>query len=332
MQDISGNCRVSDFETMLQLAFLRATDPRIDKESFHSYINKYRKLYENLDQEPTNYYYDKLNRILSQNHPRGNYLPLESDWDKIDFDRVVEIYKDRFANASEFTFVFVGSFDPNEVKPLIAKYLGALPEIKRKQSYKDLGIRPPKGAVSENIFKGKEPKSLAVLSFSKEAEFNRLDAFILSQLSQHLSRRYLEVLREEMSGVYGVRASAGFYKIPYERVSLRITIPCSPENVDSLISAAIHEIKLIVNNGVKDEDLIKAREIYKRDKEKKLEENKYWLSAIKNCLMYSYEFESIASFDRINDITSENIQRVAKQYIDLDNYHQIVLYPENLEE
>lgn len=332
MQDISGSCRVSDFETMLQLAYLRVTEPRIDEESFHSYINKYRNLYENLSHEPTNYFYDKLNRILAQNHPRGNYLPLDSDWDKIDFKRVVEIYKDRFADASEFTFVFVGSFDPNEVKPLIAKYLGALPEIKREQSYKDLGIRPPKGAVSENIFKGKEPKSLAVLSFNKEAEFSRKDAFMLSQLSQHLSRRYLEVLREEMSGVYGIRVSAGFYKIPYERASLRITIPCSPENVDSLVSAAILEIKLIVDNGVKNEDLIKAREIYKREKEKKLEENNYWLSAIKNCLMYGYEFESIASFDRIDDITSENMQRVAQQYIDLENYLQVVLYPENMKE
>jgi zinc protease len=332
MQDISGTCRVSDFETMLQLAYLRVTNPRIDEESFHSYINKYRDLYQNMSQEPTNYFYDKLNRILAQEHPRGNYLPVEGDWDRVDFQRVVEIYRDRFADASEFTFVFVGAFDPNEVKPLIARYLGALPDINREQSYVDLGIRPPKGGLSEEVFKGKEPKSLAVLSFNKEAEFNRQDAFLLSQLSQFLSRRYLEVLREEMSGVYGVRASAGFYKIPYERVSLRITIPCSPDNVDSLVAAAIQEIELIISDGVKEEDLIKAREIYKREKEKKLEENKYWLSAIKNCLMYGYEFESITSFERVNDITSENLQRVARQYIDLENYLQIVLYPEDMKE
>lgn len=329
-ENISGNCRVADFETMLQLAYLKMTEPRIDEESFQSYVNKNRNLYKNLAQEPSNYFYDTLNKILAQNHPRGNYLPEENDWNRINYNRVIEIYKDRFADASEFTFIFVGALDTEQMKPLIAKYLGVLPSINRKETYMDLGIRPPKGSVSENIYKGEEPKSLAVLSFNKEAAYDKTDAFLFSQLGQHLSRRYLEVLREQMSGVYGVSASATLFQVPYERASLRITIPCSPDNVDSLIVAAINEIKDVQQNGVKEEDLVKLREIYKREKEKKLEENKYWLSALKNCYMYNYDFEDIESFDRMKDITSEALQRIANEYIDINNYIRVVLYPENI--
>jgi zinc protease len=329
-ENISGNCRVADFETMLQLTYLKMTRPRIDGGSFQSYITKNRDLYKNLAQEPSNYFYDTLNKILAQNHPRGNYLPEENDWNKINYNRAIEIYKDRFADASGFTFIFVGALDIEQMKPLIARYLGALPSLNRKETYVDLGIRPPKGNISENIYKGKEPKSLAVLSFNKEVAYNKTDAFLFSQLGQHLTRRYLEVLREQMSGVYGINASASLYQVPYERASLRITIPCSPDNVDSLIDAAINEIKDIQQNGVKEEDLIKLREIYKRNKEKKLEENKYWLYALRNCYMYNYDFEDIESFDRMKDITSESIQRIANEYIDINNYIQVVLYPENI--
>ncbi len=327
-QNISGSCRAGDFETMLQLVYLRMTTPRVDEEAFQSYISKYKSYFKNLGQEPTNFFYDKYNRIKAQNHPRGNYLPDESDWDKIDFNRSTEIYIERFADASEFTVVIVGAFDIEKAKPLIEQYLGALPSIERHQNYKDLGIRPPKGMVDEKVYKGQDQKSLAILSFDTEAKYNEKDAFLISQLAKHLSRRYIEVLREEMSGVYGVGARAGMYKVPYERVNLSITIPCSPDNVDSLVFAAIHEIKDIQENGVKDEDISKAKEIYKREKETQLKENKFWLGAIKNHFMYDTELEEISSFEKMNEISSKELQRVAKKYFNLDEYIRVVLYPE----
>lgn len=329
-ENVSGNCRVKDLETMLQLVYLRMTSPRIDTTSFHSYINKYRDLYENLAQEPTNYFYDQYNRIRSQNNPRGNYLPKKEDWDKIDFNRVVEIYKDRFADASEFTFVMVGAFDIDSVKPLIKKYMASLPSLHRNETYKDLGIRPPEGKVVKNVYKGSEPKSFAIVYFEKPCEYNHLDDFLFGQLGQHLNRRYYEILREEMSGVYGVRTNATINQIPYDRASLSITIPCSPENVDSLINAAIGEIKNVRQNGVKEEDIAKLKEIYKRSKEKELKENKYWLNSLQNSYMYNIDFNEINSFELIDEITSEALQRVANQYIDIDRYLQVVLYPETL--
>ena len=273
----------------------------------------------------------KYNRIKAQNHPRGNYLPEESDWDKIDYERSLAIYKDLYSNANEFTFIFVGSIDVEVLKPLIAQYIGALPSSEEVRSYKDLNIRPPKGKIVENIYKGEDPKSLAIISFNEEAEYNEKDAFLMRQLAQLLNRKYYEILREEMSGVYGVRTNASLNKVPYEHSSVSITIPCSPENVDSLINAAIMQIKQIQKNGVEQKDIDKSCEIYKREKEKSLEQNGYWLGSIKNCYLYKREFEKIASFEAMEDITSEELQRVAVEYINADEYLQVVLYPEEQE-
>ena len=330
-ENISGNCRAEDFETMLQLTYMNMTTPRIDKESFISYINKYKNYYKNLKQEPTNYFYDQYNRIKNQNHPRGNYLPEEGDWDKVDFNRAIEIYKDRFGDASEFTFVFVGSFKVDEVKPLIAEYIGGLPSLNRNEKYRDLGIRSPEGMVDKKVFKGEDPKSRAIISFDMEVPYNREDAFLFSQLGQHLSRRYTEVLREEMSGIYGMSVRANLNQVPYDNANLTLVIPCSPDNVDSLVAAAIDEIKDIQENGVKDEDIVKAKEIYKREKEKKLQENNFWLGALKSYYMYGYDLSDIPSFDRVNEITSKEFQRVARKYINLDDYIKVVLYPETME-
>lgn len=330
-QNITGNTRPQDLETMFQLVYLNFTSPRVDEESFQSYITKNRNLYKNLSQEPMNYFYDKYYRIASQNHPRGNYTPTESDWDKIDYNRVIEIYKDRYANAAEFTFVIVGAFEVDKIKPLIEQYIGALPFSDRKGKYNDLGIRPPKGKVEKDINKGTDQKSMAIVSFNKEAKFNDLDQFLMSQLGQLLTRKYYEILREDMSGVYNVRASGTLSKIPYEHASLSISIPCSPDNANKLVDAAIKEIKTIQESGVTEDDLAKAKEIYKRDKEKRLEQNGYWLGALKNCYIYEREFDKITSYELMDEITSDALQRVAKEYINIDEYLKVVLYPEETE-
>ncbi len=330
-QDISGNSRPADLEAMFQLLYLDFTSPRVDEESFQSYITKNKNLYKNLSQEPMNYFYDKYYRIASQNHPRGNYLPEESDWEKIDYNRVIEIYKDRYANAAEFTFVIVGAFELEKIKPLIEQYIAALPFSKRKSEYRDLGIRPPKGKAEKDIKKGADQKSLAIVSFNKEVKYNELDQFLMSQLGQLLTRKYYEILREDMSGVYNVRASGSLEKIPYNNASLSISIPCSPDNANKLVDAAIKEIKGIQENGVTEDDIAKAKEIYKRDKEKRLEQNSYWLGALKNCYVYDRDFDKIPSFELMDEITSEALQRVAKDYINIEEYLKVVLYPEKTE-
>ena len=204
--------------------------------------------------------------------------------------------------------------------------------MKRTDSFVDVGIRPPKGNKKVNVFKGNDPKSLAILHFETEAPWNERDAYMIGVLGDVLGYRYIEILREKMSGVYTFRASASMSKIPYPRVDLQITIPCGPDNVDSLVTAAIAEIKKIQTSGVDNKEIVKARETRLRQFQTNSKTNHYWLSAIQTSLMNDTGLDSVTNEKYIDQISSEELQRVAKKYINPDEYLEVVLYPEDYED
>jgi len=330
-ETISGQTKSSDLESMFQLIYLYFTDPRVDSGAFLSYISKRKDLFENLAKDPQNYFFDKYYRILAQNHPRGDYLPVPEDWGKIDFQRAIQIYKDRYADPGNFTFVFVGAFSIDTMKSFIEQYIASLPGIEREESYVDLGIRPPDEKQIHAIFKGNDPKSIAIVYFEEERAWNEKDAFMVSVLNDILDFRYIEKLREEMSGAYTTRVSASLNQIPYEYSSLQIMIPCSPENVDSLVSVAIGELDSIRLHGVKQKDIIKAKETRRRQLETNVKINTFWLSSIQKAILNDLDLNSVTDEEYIGQISSEEIQRVANGYFDTDEYLEVVLYPEEYE-
>ena len=129
-EGINGTSTPGDLESMMQLVYLTFTQPRKDSMLFTSFITKQKGVVKNLLSDPENYFRDQYNRIKSQNHRMGNYVPTEADIDKITFNRVFDVYRERFADASGFTFFFVGSFKTDSLKPLIETYLASLPSTK----------------------------------------------------------------------------------------------------------------------------------------------------------------------------------------------------------
>lgn len=326
---IIANAKSSDLEPMFQLTYLYFTNPRADRAAFNSYISKKKALFENLSKDPENFFYDKYYRFKAQNHPRGDYLPKPEDWNKVNFERAFEIYSDRFANAGEFTFIIVGAFDVEKIKPFLTLYVASLPVKKRTETYKDLGMRPPEEKKIENVYKGTDPKSIAILYFEKEANYNDRDAFMIGALNEVIQSNYVDILREEKSGVYTVRSRAAMQKIPYQNVSFQVIIPCAPENVDSLVHLAINELVNIQEHGVTDEDIVKVKETKRRMLETNMQNNRFWLNAIKDALMIQGNLQNVTRENYISQISSEELQRVAKQYFEPGRYLQVVMYPEN---
>jgi len=172
-EGMNGNCTPKDMETMFQLLYLHFTSPNKSMDLFQSYLDKSKSLYKNLLSNPTYYYYNESAKIMSQNHPRGGRFPTDEDWDKIDFDRTFEIYDERFGNASDFNFIFVGNFKIDSIKPLITRYIASLPSTDQKETWKDLGIRPPTGVVKQDIHKGSDPKSNVSVRFHGNYKYDR---------------------------------------------------------------------------------------------------------------------------------------------------------------
>jgi zinc protease len=215
------------------------------------------------------------------------------------------------------------------IRPLIETYIASLPSLRKKETWRDLGIRPPAEKLDEKVFKGTDPKSFVIIYFEKKVPWNVEDAFLLSTLGSMLDRKYIEILREEMSGVYGVQANAGLGKVPYEKAYLKILFPCSPENVDSLTSAALKEIRKIQTEGAKKEDIQSAQEIQRRNMEENLKTNGFWISSLQRIYRENVSMDILIHYDEwIKKISSEEIKRVANEYIDTGNYLRVVLYPE----
>jgi zinc protease len=328
-EGFGGQSGSADVETLLQLTHLYFTKPRKDVDLFSSFVTKQQAFLQNMMANPQTAYQDSVQKILYNNHPRGPRFPKVEDFGNIDLDRSLEIYKERFGNANGFTFIFVGSFDLAKMKQLAATYLGSLPSASAIAGYKDLGVRPIKGVVKKEVRKGTEPKSFISLIFTGETKYTDEANLRLQALIEVLNIKLIETLREELSGVYGAGASGQMGKVPYESYSINISMPCGPENVDKLIKATFDEIQKLQQAGPQEADLSKVKETWIKKYREDLKDNNYWLSKLQQTVDLGIAPGSILTGEqRVNALTTQQLKETANQLFNLNNYVQVVLYPE----
>ena len=332
-EGLSGGTIPKETETLLQLVYLYFTSPNKEAQAFESFKTRQKQLYANVASNPEIFFSGEVQKIMTSNHPRGGKIPVPGDFDRINLDRSIQIYKERFANAGDFTFIFTGSFNEETLKPLLEKYIGSLPGSPKKENFRDLGIRPPQGKLEKIINKGSEPKSMVNLVFTTPAVFNSNEAYALRSLGELMDIKLVEQLREEKSGVYGVSASGSMNRIPYGNVNFSISFPCAPENADTLTKAALDELKKIMQSGVSKEDLEKIKEQQTRKLEVDIKQNSFWLSGLFDVYFYgSKPADLLKKQQQIDGLTGKMMQDVAKKYLNLQRYIRVTLKPETTEE
>ncbi len=326
---INGSSTPKDFETLMQLVYLQFTDVNFDKAAFDSFISQQKIFLPNLMASPQIYFGDQVNKIMTQNHPRAFGFPSTEMLEKVDFEQVKSIYRQRFGDASDFTFIFVGNFDVEKIKPELLKYLGNLPTKNGSENWKDLGIRPPKGGFKKVINRGVDQKSQVQITFTGPTEYNLQESRNMVYLADLLTIKLTEILREEKSGVYGVNARGGTNFIPYESYNFTISFPAGPENVDSLIEAAFAEIEKIKKGEIKDEDLNKVKEGKVINIRERFKQNEYWASEISRSIFRNEPMFNLPETEaRIRAIDKKDLQKVANKYLKKDEAIQIILMPE----
>ncbi|MEJ0054845.1 MAG: insulinase family protein [Bacteroidota bacterium] len=329
-ESISGQSGTADVESMLQLVNLYFTKPRKDEELFKSYITKQQAMVQNMMSDPKTVFQDSVQRMLFNNNPRGPRFPRVQDFQKINIDRVLEIYKERFGNATGWTFYIVGSFDIQKLKPLIASYLGTLPTTSAPSpTFKDLGVRPVKGVVKKSINKGNEPKSFISILFTGEAPYVDSEQLKLQAVIELLNIKFIETLREELAGIYTGGMSGSLSKNPYNNYSISISLPCGPENVDKLIKTTMDEIQKVKDKGPSEADLNKVKEGFYKEYDENIKDNGYWLQRLQRSGEFSSNANDILTVPaRVKALTTKDLQETAKKYFNMNNYFQAVLYPE----
>ncbi len=328
-EGISAAASPDDLETMLQIVYLYFTAPRMDEVAFDTFVGRVRGLIENRGTRPEVVFNDRLVETLTQDHFRRR-PPDAAFVEALDLQTAYDVYRDRFSDASDFTFVLVGSVDPDTIKPLVTKYLGGLPSTRREETWRDIGVESPDSVERFEVFRGGEPKSQVRLVFTGPAEFSREAVYEMASLRMVLEMRLREILREDMGGTYGVSVSGGVNSRPKDGYSLTIGFGCAPENAEDLIAATLAELERIKAEGVDASYVAKVTEQQKRKRETDLRENGFWLGAIKNYVSHGWDPAEILSFEEMVDgLTPEVIREAAARYLDEDRYVLGVLYPED---
>ncbi len=328
-EGVRGQSGTADLETMLQLTYLYLTQPRKDEALFTSFVSKQQAMVQNMMANPQSVFQDSVQKILYNFHPRGPRFPKVSDFSKINLDRALEIYKERFGNANGLTFFFVGSFDTAKLKELVSTYLGSLPSAPNTPAFKDLGVRPIKGVVKKEIKKGTEAKSFINMAFTGETTYSDDANFKLQVLIEVMNIKLIETLREDLSGIYGGGMRATMSKNPYNNYMINVSLPCGPENVEKLITATMAEIQKIKDNGPTETDLNKVKETLSKQHLEEMKDNNYWLSKLQQTVDLSSNPADILTFDkRLNAITVKELKEGANKYFNMNNYLQAVLNPE----
>lgn len=323
-----GSASPKDLETLFQLVYLYFTAPRRDETAFQSFRSRMRTVLANRGANPEAVYGDTVGAVMAQYHPR--YLPPTAAMlDNIDLDSALDFYRDRFADAGDFTFTFVGSFDPEELLPLVERYLAALPSTGREESWRDVGVEPPSGLVQRTVRKGLEPKGRQTLIFTGDFEFNRENRYTLQSMIEVLRNMLRETLREDMGGTYGVSAYGSGSREPRERYSVRIAFGADPERLDELTEAALSAIDSLARHGASDENLAKVKETQRRQRETDLRENGFWLSILDVYDRNDEDLRLILDYDRlVEELSAEAIGDAAALYFDMHNYVEVRLVPE----
>lgn len=327
-EGMNGRTTPKDLETLLQLTNLYFTAPRKDTEAFQSFIAKQTDVIKKSKIDPSSALYDTISYAMSNYHPRRKPVT-EDTYKAINLDKAYEIYKERFADASDFKFFFVGNVDANTLKPLVEKYIGSLPSKNSKETFKDLKVGNLKGPIRKTVYKGKEPKSSVYLNIGGEFEFNSANRHLMNSLISVLNIRLREELREEKGGVYGVGVFPQMTKYPKPTYSVIVSFGCDPERVEELVTAVKDVMKELQTTLPSDDNMTKTTETQKRSYESDMKENGYWLNNLVNYDMNGENPNDMMNYlNQVNKLTKQDIQNAAKKYLKVGEMREFVLMPE----
>lgn len=317
-----------DLETLMQLVYLYFTSPRADQDALASFQNQMRSNLINRAANPIAVWQDSLQAALYGNHIRRR-VPTIDMVDALSIDDALQYYRHRFADASDFTFVFAGHFDVDSLTTLAQRYLGNLPAVGRDESWRDVAPDKPERIVRTTVHKGLGEQSAVALVFHGPMKFNREQRHRLRTLSDVLTIMLRRDLREGRGGVYSVGVNASPSGRPDETYTLTISFGCDPQRVEELTQAVFDQIESLKEDGPPADVVATVKEQQRRQRETEMRTNEFWTSVLE--FYYSYDedpMDVLTYYDLIAAVDAEDVQQAARELLAQDRYVHAVLFPE----
>ncbi len=327
-EGVKGSSTVKDMELLFTLAYMRMTSPRRDKEAFQTLQAGLREVIEGREKDPQSAYGDTIAMMMSQHSPRT--LLMERGLEKrLSDKRALKVYKERFKNPADFTFIVVGNFDLDTIEPMVCKYIGSFKTKKgASENWKDNGVRMPAGKVNNTFARAMATKQTSVyMNQWANMPYTLQNQVTLQALKDVLSIRYTQSLREEEGGTYGAHVRSSLTNCPQEQASLQVTFDTDPAMADRLIGIAWAEIDSIAAKGPRADDLAKTKLNMEKQYQESTRENGWWLGTLRE-----YDEEGIDRYNTylgcVRGLTVEAVRDLTRALLAEGNRMEVVMKPE----
>jgi len=324
-----GSCSPQDLELMFQMLHQFGTNPRFDEADFQSFLQRVSSTLENSLLDPQSYFFDLLGSAPYSDHPFTRDLRPE-DLKNVDMELIKEIFRDRFSDFSDFSFIIVGNYDEARIKELVRTYLGSLPGGKRKDSYKDVGIRPIQG-ISENRFqRGIGDRCLAAVTTVGDYKGDVATRVKLHALMQVYNEKLRENVRENLSGVYVVQAWPSAERYPSPHLVTNAFLTCDPARVDELLDAIVITADSLRQGLFEDRYVNAAKATLSNIYQERIKTNSYWVDGIMNGVSQDRPVDAFLSFPKYYEsIDRQTIIDAANMFLHYDtNMLKTIMLPE----
>lgn len=328
---VNGSSSTADLETALQLTYLQFTHPRKDSLIFNKMMSSAKESISVKSGDPNKVFADTIGYVTGNYDHRFAPMTVER-LNKITMDRAFDIYKDRFADASGFTFVFVGNFTVSGITPLLEQYLGALPSLQRGEHSRDLHLQMPEGHLNKKVFKGTEDKATVKIMLHGDYLYNPLNNLELQALGDILQVKILQHLREQESEVYSPSVQTSYHKSPHNRYMYTISFGCAPKNANHLIAMVEQEMASLRENGPQEDDIQKFKASYQKGLELALHDNGYWLKYLTSqCQEGEDLLQVLHANETLEKLNVPLLKNATNQYLTGENTMSFELLPEHFE-
>jgi len=328
-EGLNGSASPRDLETMMELIHLHFTGARLDSTAFAAFASNATPYLMNRGAAPDEVFGDTIRVTMGQHHHRSRPLTTAT-FGEIDPRRSIAFFRDRFADADDFTFVFVGNVDTVAIKPLIERYLASLPSLPRVDSARVASAGTPRGTIEKVVRKGIEPKATTVIAFTGSCTFSPETRVALRGLTDAFELRLVETLREKLGGTYSPSVGGGCSRRPHQEYNIEVQFQSSPENVESLTRAVFALVDTLRQVGPAESDVARVREQILRSREVNVRENGYWLSGIVQRLQSGEDLAGLLEpYDAlVRQLTPPSLRAAARRYLDPSSHVRFVLLPE----
>ena len=329
-QGFSGSSSIKDFETMLQLVYLYFEAPRQDKDAFDSFIERMESQLKNAEAEPMVAFSDAAIKAIYGDNPIVSRFKLE-DLKKVDYDKIMTMYKQLFFNPGSFVFTFVGNIDQEAIKPAVLTYLASLPGEATQGEFVHVPMDLKTGK-SRNVFEKEmeNPKASVFNVFSGEMERTLKNTITMSVFNQILDIVYTEKVREDEGGTYGVSSNGSISRYPENQTILQIVYDTDPAKMEHLNTIIHKELKDLAVNGPREADFKKVKEFMNKKYSENVKQNGYWLGTLNTYYFYG-ENNYSDYLSTLNSITMDDVKEFVKELLAQENEVVVGMMPKEVE-